>query len=98
MFNSALTISRSRALSGITAVLLAATAFATGAEAVTPEEIKAKGTAVIGVQMDQFPWGFIDQNGQNNGFDIEIAKLIAQELGVEVSSSGSQAKTAFLYR
>ncbi|MQX49362.1 transporter substrate-binding domain-containing protein [Sinorhizobium medicae] len=84
MFNSALTISRSRALSAITAALLAATAFATAAEAVTPEEIKAKGTAVIGVQMDQFPWGFIDQNGQNDGFDIEIAKLIAQELGVEV--------------
>jgi len=84
MFNSALIISRSRVLSGLTAALLAATAFATDAEAVTPEEIKAKGTAVIGVQMDQFPWGFIDQNGQNDGFDIEIARLIAKELGVDV--------------
>ncbi|MBP1884104.1 transporter substrate-binding domain-containing protein [Sinorhizobium mexicanum] len=84
MFNSALTNSGSRVLSRLTAVLLAATVFATNAEAVTPEEIKAKGTAVIGVQMDQFPWGFIDQSGQNDGFDIEIAKLIAQELGVDV--------------
>jgi polar amino acid transport system substrate-binding protein len=34
--------------------------------------------------MDQFPWGFIDPKGQNDGFDIEIAKLIGKELGVEV--------------
>ncbi|TKT78179.1 transporter substrate-binding domain-containing protein [Aquamicrobium sp. LC103] len=84
MFNSALTSSCSRVLSGLAAALLVATAFATDADAVTPDEIKAKGTAVVGVQMDQFPWGFIDQNGQNDGFDIEIAKLIAEELGVDV--------------
>ena len=84
MFNTALTLSRSKALGGLAALLLAATTFATSALAVTPEELKAKGTATIGVQMDQFPWGFIDQNGQNDGFDIEIAKMIAKELGVEV--------------
>jgi len=84
MFNTALTLSRSKALSGFAAMLLAATTFATSALAVTPEELKAKGTATIGVQMDQFPWGFIDPNGQNDGFDIEIAKMIAKELGVEV--------------
>ena len=84
MFNTALILSRSKALGGFAALLLAATMFATSALAVTPEELKAKGTATIGVQMDQFPWGFIDQNGQNDGFDIEIAKMIAKELGVEV--------------
>ncbi len=84
MINTALTISRSKVLGGFAAVLLAATSFATTALAVTPEEIKSKGTATIGVQMDQFPWGFIDQKGQNDGFDIEIAKLIAKELGVQV--------------
>ncbi|AYM09048.1 transporter substrate-binding domain-containing protein [Agrobacterium tumefaciens] len=84
MFNTAFTLSRSKALGGLTAVLLAATSFATSALAVTPEEIKAKGTATIGVQMDQFPWGFIDTKGQNDGFDIEIANMIAKELGVEV--------------
>lgn len=84
MFNTAFTLSRSKALGGLTAVLLAATSFATSALAVTPEEIKAKGTATIGVQMDQFPWGFIDAKGQNDGFDIEIANMIAKELGVEV--------------
>lgn len=84
MRNTAFTLSRSKALGGLTAVLLAATSFATSALAVTLEEIKAKGTATIGVQMDQFPWGFIDAKGQNDGFDIEIANMIAKELGVEV--------------
>ncbi|EUB99790.1 ABC-type transporter, periplasmic subunit family 3 [Rhizobium sp. CF080] len=84
MFNTALTISRSKVLRGFAAMLLAATSFATAALAVTPEEIKAKGTTTVGVQMDQFPWGFIDQKGQNDGFDIEIAKLVAKELGVQV--------------
>ncbi|PRD41841.1 ABC transporter substrate-binding protein [Phyllobacterium phragmitis] len=83
MFNSALGVSRSRISAGFAAILLAAASFATSAEAITPEEIKAKGSATIGVQMDQFPWGFIDQNGQSEGFDIEVAKLIAKELGVE---------------
>ncbi|NWJ23526.1 transporter substrate-binding domain-containing protein [Rhizobium sp. RM] len=83
MSNTALTPSRSKVVSGLAAMLFAATSFATAALAVTPEELKAKGTATIGVQMDQFPWGFIDPKGQNDGFDIEIAKMIAKELGVE---------------
>lgn len=83
MLNTALILSRSKVLSGFTAALLAATSFTTTALAVTPEELKTKGTATIGVQMDQFPWGFIDQNGQNDGFDIEIARMIAKELGVD---------------
>jgi polar amino acid transport system substrate-binding protein len=83
MLNTALTLSRSKVLGRFAAVLLAASSFATTALAVTPEELKAKGTAIIGVQMDQFPWGFIDQNGQNDGFDIEIARMIAKELGVD---------------
>ncbi|KSV78859.1 hypothetical protein N183_38765, partial [Sinorhizobium sp. Sb3] len=84
MFKTALPLSRSNVPGVFAAALLATTLFATTALAITPEELKAKGTATIGVQMDQFPWGFIDQNGQNDGFDIEIAKLIAKELGVEV--------------
>ncbi len=85
MFYTATSLSHSKILGGIAALLLTATSFATTAQAVTPEEIKAKGTANIGVQMDQFPWGFIDENGENEGFDIEIANLIAKELGVEVT-------------
>lgn len=83
MFNIALVVSRTKILSGLVAILLA-TSYTTTADAATPDEIRAKGIATIGVQMDQFPWGFIDQNGESDGFDIEIAKLIADELDVKV--------------
>lgn len=67
----------------VTAALLASTVMASTALAVTPDELREKGKAVIGVQMDQFPWGFIDEAGKNEGYDIEVAKLIAADLGVE---------------
>lgn len=76
---------KSSAITLSLATSLVASALSIGAaEAASPEEIKAKGVAVIGVQMDQFPWGFIDENGKNGGFDIDVANLVAEELGVEV--------------
>ncbi len=76
---------KSSAIALSLATSLVASALSIGAaEAASPEEIKAKGVAVIGVQMDQFPWGYIDENGKNGGFDIDVANLIAKELGVEV--------------
>lgn len=67
----------------VTGALMATTFMASAALAITPDELREKGKAVIGVQMDQFPWGFIDEAGKNEGFDIEVAKLIAADLGVE---------------
>src|SRR5690606_37174828 len=76
---------KSSAIALSLATSLVASALSVGAsQAASPEKIKAKGVAVIGVQMDQFPWGFIEENGKNGGFDIDVANLIAKELGVEV--------------
>lgn len=83
MFKSGMMIPRSKFLSGAAAAFIMAAGLASVADAASPAEVKAKKVAVIGVQMDQFPWGFIDQNGKNDGFDIEIANMIAKELGVE---------------
>ncbi|HFE8882102.1 TPA: transporter substrate-binding domain-containing protein [Pseudomonas aeruginosa] len=52
--------------------------------AASPDEIKGNGVVVIGAQEDQYPWGFISDKGQPDGHDIEVAKLIAKELGVEL--------------
>ncbi len=43
-------------------------------------EIKERGFIKIGVFSDKPPFGFIDQNGKNQGFDIELAKEISKEL------------------
>lgn len=46
-------------------------------------DLQAKGTMVVGID-DQFPpMGFVGDDGQLTGFDVELAKLVAEKLGVE---------------
>lgn len=50
----------------------------------TPEEIRASGYITIGVFGDKAPFGYVDANGENVGYDIEYAQRIAKDLGVEL--------------
>ena len=54
------------------------------ASAQTLERIKEAGVVRIGVMGEQAPWGSIDASGQNIGYDVDVAKLIGEELGVRV--------------
>lgn len=64
-------------------VLLCAT-LCQNAQAITPAEIKARGKLVVGIQGEDPPFGFVDSNGQQQGFDKEVADLFGKELGVPV--------------
>ena len=44
------------------------------------EEIKKRGTIKIGVFSDKAPFGYVDSNGENQGFDVYIAKRFAKDL------------------
>lgn len=44
------------------------------------EEIKQRGVIRIGVFSDKPPFGFVDANGENQGFDVYIAKRLAKDL------------------
>ena len=46
-------------------------------------DIKTKGTVVIGIQGDNSPWGFVNTSGTQDGFDADIGRLFAAELGVK---------------
>lgn len=46
------------------------------------EQIKAKGEIVIGTEGTWSPWTYHDENDELVGFDIEIAKAVAEKLGV----------------
>ncbi len=81
MFKSMLT--RRHAMLG-SAALLAAIALAKPASAITPDEIKARGKVVVGIQGDNPPWGFVTSGGKQDGLDADIATLFAKELGVSV--------------
>ncbi len=50
----------------------------------TLDEIKASGTIKIGVFSDKAPFGYVDENGEYQGYDVYFAERIAQDLGVEV--------------
>ncbi|PKM80265.1 MAG: glutamine ABC transporter substrate-binding protein [Firmicutes bacterium HGW-Firmicutes-14] len=44
------------------------------------EAIKAKGKLVIGVKGDFPPYGFVDEKGNNVGFEIDMARRLAEDL------------------
>lgn len=60
-----------------------ATIGATVAHADSVADIKKKGTVVIGIQGDNSPWGFVNPTGVQDGFDADIGRLFAAELGVK---------------
>ena len=50
----------------------------------TLQEIKDSGTLVIGVFSDKKPFGYVDENGDYQGYDVYLARRLAQDLGVEL--------------
>lgn len=50
----------------------------------TLDEIKESGKIVIGVFSDKAPFGYVDENGEYQGYDVYFAERIAEDLGVEV--------------
>lgn len=50
----------------------------------TIDEIKQSGKIIIGVFSDKAPFGYVDENGKYQGYDIYFAERIAKDLGVEV--------------
>lgn len=48
----------------------------------TLDEIKKSGTIVIGVFSDKAPFGYVDEHGAYQGYDIYFAERIAKDLGV----------------
>ena len=52
----------------------------------TLDEIKESGTVNIGVFSDKNPFGYVDENGEYQGYDVYFAERIGKDLGVKVSN------------
>ena len=63
----------------------------TKAKARTLEEIKKSGTVKIGVFSDKNPFGYVDEHGEVQGYDVYFAKRIAKDL------LGSEDDVEFIY-
>ena len=60
-------------------------AWAPGAAAQTTDEIKKKGTLTVGLLVDFPPYGTVDASNHPDGYDADVAKLLAKDLGVKLN-------------
>ena len=76
----------------------AATPDASNADKVyrTLDEIKADGTINIGVFSDKNPFGYVDENGQYQGYDVYFAERIGKDLGVNINYVSTEAASRVL--
>lgn len=75
-------ITRRAAVAIMGAGLMAAAA-SLPAVAQTVESIKSAGSVKIGMLVDFPPFGIMNENNQPDGYDADVAKLLAKEWGVE---------------
>jgi polar amino acid transport system substrate-binding protein len=55
------------------------------AGAQTLDEIKKKGVLTVGMLIDFAPYGTVDASNQPDGYDADVAKLLAKEWGVKLN-------------
>ena len=60
-------------------------------------EIKASGTINIGVFSDKNPFGYVDENGEYQGYDVYFARRIGEDLGVQVNFVSTEAANRVEY-
>ena len=54
------------------------------AQARNLDEIVESGKLTIGVFSDKKPFGYVDENGEYQGYDVYFARRLAEDLGVEL--------------
>lgn len=70
---------------------------ASGAVYRTLDEIKQSGTVNIGVFSDKNPFGYVDENGKYQGYDVYFAERIGQDLGVNINYVSTEAANRVEY-
>lgn len=66
------------------AVAMCGLAAATGAKAQTVDDIIKRGKVQIAVDPTSAPFGITGTDGQPDGFDVDVARLVAKYLGVKL--------------
>ena len=61
------------------------------------DDIKASGTVNIGVFSDKNPFGYVDENGEYQGYDVYFARRIAEDLGVKLNFVSTEAANRIEY-
>lgn len=72
-------------LAALAGIAMLAGAFAAPASALTVEDIKKKGEVTIGMLVDFPPYGIMNAQNQPDGYDADVARLLAKEWGVKLN-------------
>lgn len=63
----------------------------------TLDQIKESGTINIGVFSDKNPFGYVDENGEYQGYDVYFARRLGEDLGVEINFVSTEAANRIEY-
>ena len=63
----------------------------------TLDEIKESGTVNIGVFSDKSPFGYVDENGDYQGYDVYFGNRIGKDLGVDINYVSTEAASRVEY-
>ena len=63
----------------------------------TLDEIKKSGEINIGVFSDKSPFGYVDENGDYQGYDIYLAERLGNDLGVKINYVSTEAANRVEY-
>ena len=63
----------------------------------TLDEIKSAGEINIGVFSDKNPFGYVDENGDYQGYDVYFAERIGKDLGVDINYVSTEAASRVEY-
>ena len=63
----------------------------------TLDQIKEDGKINIGVFSDKNPFGYVDENGDYQGYDVYFAERIGKDLGVEINYVSTEAASRVEY-
>ncbi len=63
----------------------------------TVDEIKESGVINIGVFSDKSPFGYVDEYGEYQGYDVYFARRIGEDLGVEINFVSTEAANRIEY-
>ncbi len=79
------------------ALSLSVIAYADDGDFRTLDEIKDSGVINIGVFSDKSPFGYVDENGDYQGYDVYFAERIGQDLGVDINYVSTEAANRIEY-
>ena len=61
------------------------------------DEIKESGTINIGVFSDKSPFGYVDENGDYQGYDVYLAERLGKDLDVKINYVSTEAASRVEY-